>query len=334
MMVLGAAVTSVLARKPAFTRYEFSQAHMGTLFRIVLYAPDAPTASRASNAAFDRVSKLNDIMSDYRPGSELRSLCRAAGGPPFKVSEDLFRVLAASQELARRTDGAFDITIGPVVQLWRRARRRHELPGAVRLARARKLVGYERLRLDPKSRTAQLSTKGMLLDLGGIAKGYAADQALGVLKQQGIQSALVAAGGDIAVSAPPPGRAGWRVGIASLDSPEKPPLRFLSLRDAAVSTSGDAEQHVDIGGRRYSHIIDPRTGIGLTGRHSVTVIATDATTSDSLATAISVLGPERGLKLAESIDGVAVLFVEATGEGIRVHESRLSLYTTVDHVRE
>ena len=329
-----AVTTSVIAREPALIRYEFSQAHMGTLFRVVLYAPDTVTASTASNAAFDRIAQLDDTMSDYRPSSELRSLCRAAGGPPVKVSEDLYRVLAASQELARRTDGAFDITIGPVVQLWRRARRRHELPDALRLARARMLVGCEKLRLDPEKKTAQLLKKGMLLDLGGIAKGYAADQALDVLKQHGIQSALVAASGDIAVSAPPPGRAGWRIGIAPLESPEKPPSRYLSLHDAAVSTSGDVEQHVEIGGKRYSHIVDPRTGMGLTGRHSVTVVASNATTSDSLATAISVFGPEQGLKLAESIDGVAVLFIEATGEGPRVYEQRLSVYSVTDEAEK
>ncbi len=333
-LLLIAVTTSVIAREPALIRYEFSQAHMGTLFRIVLYAPDAATASTASNAAFDRIAKLDDTMSDYRPSSELRSLCRAAGGPPVRVSEDLYRVLAASQELTRRTDGAFDITIGPVVQLWRRARRRHELPNAQRLARARMLVGFEKLRLDPEKKTAQLSKKGMLLDLGGIAKGYAADQALDVLKKHGIRSALVAASGDIAVSATPPGRMGWRVGIAPLDSPKKPPWRYLSLHDAAVSTSGDAEQHVEIGGKRYSHIVDPRTGMGLTGRHSVTVVACNATNSDSMATAISVLGPERGLKLAESIDGVAVLFVEATGEGSRVYEQRLSAYSVADEAEE
>ncbi len=325
-VLLIAAATSVSARKPALIRYEFSQAHMGTLFRVVLYAPDAATAAAASNAAFGRIAKLDDTMSDYRPSSELRRICRAAGGPPVRVSEDLYRVLAASQELARRTDGAFDITIGPVVQLWRRARRRHDLPEAGRLAEARRRVGFEMLRLDPAKRTAQLLRKGMLLDLGGIAKGYAADRALEVLKQHGIQSALVAASGDIAVSAPPPGKNGWRVGIAPLESPERNPSRYLLLRNAAVSTSGDAEQHVDIGGTRYSHIVDPRTGMALTGRHSVTVVAPSATTTDSLATAISVLGPERGLRLGAATSGAGVLFVEGTSAGERVYEQGLAAY--------
>lgn len=325
---LMAAATCVSAREPALTRFEFSQVHMGTLFRIVLYAPDAATAGRASSAAFERIGRLDDIMTDYRPSSELRTLCRQAGGPPVRVSNDLFRVLAAAQELARRTDGAFDVTVGPVVRLWRRARRQHELPDPERLARARDLVGYDKLRVDPEARTAQLMKKGMLLDLGGIAKGYAADEALGALRRHGIRSALVAAGGDIAVSGPPPGKQGWRIGIAPLESPSKRPKRYLVLHAAAVSTSGDVEQHIETGGKRYSHIVDPKTGLGLLGRRSVTVMAPNATTSDSLATAVSVLGPERGLELIKSTPRAAVLFVEATDQGIRTFEANLSLYSS------
>jgi len=296
-------------------RFEFSQPHMGTTFRIILYASNSSTATRTSSAAFRRIAALDNTMSDYQSGSELMALCRHAGGPPVAVSEDLFRVLEKSQELARRTHGAFDITCGPVVRLWRRARRRSELPDAQELAEARKLVGYQYLRLDSRPRTAQLKKRGMLLDLGGIAKGYAADQALAVLKKQGIASALVAAGGDIAVGAPPPREEGWRIGIEQLESPAKPPKRFLMLHDQGVSTSGDSEQYVEIGGKRYSHIIDPRTGMALTGRSSVTTIADDATTSDATATALSVLGPDEGLAFVKSIMDLSVFFVQATPHG-------------------
>lgn len=324
----------------AILRFEFRQARMGTQFRIVLYAPDAPTANRASSAAFDRTAELDDIMSDYRPSSELMLLCQRGGGPPVKVSHDLFYVLAKSQEVAKQSNGAFDITVGPIVRLWRRARRRHELPEAENLAQALELVGYNNLRLDPTARTAQLLKPGMLLDLGGIAKGYAADEALRVLKQHGIDRALVAAGGDIAVSGPPPGRTGWRIGIAPLvplDEAKteskiqnrkskiengKDQTRYISLRDAAVSTSGDAEQHVEVGGIRYSHIINPKTGVALTGRSSVTVIAPDGITADSLATAVSVLGPEPGLRLIEALPGTAVLIVQQVETNLKSFESR------------
>lgn len=262
-------------------------------------------------------------MSDYRAESELMLLGRQAGGPPVRVSEDLFRVLARAQEFARRSNGAFDATIGPLSFLWRRARRRHEIPDAESIAHARGLVGYRNLVLNSEARTAQLRKRGMLLDLGGIAKGYAADAALAVLKEHGIERALIAAGGDIGASRPPPEKPGWRVAIAPLDSPGESPDRSIWLSDAAVSTSGDAEQHLEVGGARYSHIIDPKTGLALQGRSSVTVLARDATASDALATAVSVLGPERGLELINSLPGTGLLFIRETKQGQRTVESGL-----------
>jgi thiamine biosynthesis lipoprotein len=290
---------------------------MGTLFRIICYAPGADVAAGASNAAFERIAKLDDIMSDYRPASQLMLLCQRSGGPPVEISEDLFHVLAESQIVAERSGGAFDITVGPVVRLWRRARRRREMPDPLRLAQALQLVGRDKVQLDKMARSARLTRKGMLLDLGGIAKGYAADEALKVLKHYGIERALVAAGGDIAVSTPPPGKRGWKIGISSLESSSQPPRQFLLLQDAAVSTSGDAEQYVEIGGKRYSHIVDPKTGIGLIGHSRVTVIAPNGTASDSLATAVSVLGPEKGLALIEATEGTAALILQMTEQGLR-----------------
>lgn len=315
-----AAILPVPILQARSQRFEFSQPHMGTQVRVIVYAPDATTASRASRAAFHRIAALDDTMSDYKTGSELMRLCRSAGGPPVRVSRDLFRVLARAQEVAQQTNGAFDVTVGPVVRLWRRARRRAELPDAAELTSARELVSYKYLRLDPKARTVQLLKRGMLLDLGGIAKGYAADAALTVLKRYGIASALVAAGGDIAVSAPPPGEAGWNVGIAPLDSPAQPPARFLALQSAGVSTSGDAEQFVEIAGQRYSHIIDPRAGQALTGHSSVTIVAPDATTSDAMATAFGVLGIDEAQELATFLPRLGVFFANETASGVRTFE--------------
>ncbi len=310
----------VTSRAPQLTRFEFSEPHMGTVFRIVLYAPDEAAALDASAAAFGRITALDDTMSDYNPQSELMLLCGHAAGPPVVISRELFRVLEKSQEVAEKSGGAFDVTVGPLVQLWRRARRQHELPDPESLARALRLVGHEKLRLDPRARTAQLLKPGMQLDLGGIGKGYAADEALVVLKRHGIGCALIAAGGDVVAGSPPPSKAGWRISVASLETPEKSPTRFISLHDAAVSTSGDAEQHARIGGVRYSHIINPKTGAALTGRSSVSVIASDGTTADSLATAVSVLGQERGLDLIKSVPGASLLFVQDTGQGVNMVE--------------
>ena len=299
---------------PAPARFEFSDLQMGTQFKIILYC-DSSRAAILASSAFKRIAEIDAITSDYRETSELMSLCRAPAGSKIRISEDLFRVLERSQEMAERSGGAFDVTIGPVVRLWRHARRVGELPDRDRLARAMKLVGYQKLYLDRKSRTASLERTGMLIDLGGIAKGYAVDQAMAILKKNGVTQALIAAGGDILVSGAPPGTRGWVIEVISLE-PANGPKRELCLRDRAVSTSGDAQQHVEIDGVRYSHIVDPKTGLGLTGRSTVTVVAADCTTSDALATAAAVLGAARGSKLVETTRGAAGLFAWATDDGV------------------
>ncbi len=307
----------------ALRRFEFTQAQMGLPFRIVLYAPDRQTAEAAATAAFARVKRLNDILSDYDTDSELSLLSHTAGsGHAVEVGDDLWRVLRASQTLAERTDGAFDITVGPVVSLWRKARREKNLPDPTRLIAARKAVGYKHLKLDSWKHTARLLVPGMKLDLGAIAKGYAADEALAVLRERGLSRALVSGGGDMAVGDPPPGKKGWRIEVAPLDATNAPPARFVLLANAGLATSGDLFQHVEIDGVRYSHIVDPRTGIGLTDHSLVTVIARDGMTADSLATAVSVLGPTAGLKLIEETRGAVALVVRKPGERVEHTESR------------
>ncbi len=307
------------------TRFEFSETHMGSSFKIVLYTADEPSARRASAAAFARIAALDSALSDYQPDSELMRLCEKAGGPPVSISADLFEVLRRSKTMYERSAGAFDATVAPVVRLWRRASRDHKLPAPDRLAHALSLVGSDKLRLDPVARTAQLLKPGMKLDVGGIAKGYASAEAIAALKRQGITRALVAGAGDIVVSGPPPGSPGWTIGIASLNPREAAPRRYLSLRDAAVSTAGDAERYVEIGGKRYSHIVDPRTGLGVVDRCSVTVISLDGdgAKSDSLDTAAYVLGPERGLPLIEATPHAAALIVRYVDGHVQSFESRL-----------
>lgn len=303
-------------------RFEFAEPHMGTLVRLVLYAPDRVAAATAATAAFARIGALDRALSDYRDSSELMEVSRRSGGPAVPVSDDLFRVLSAARTMARGSDGAFDATAGPISLLWREARRRQAPPDPARLAAARALVGTAKLELNDQRRTVRLRMAGMQLDLGGIAKGFAADEAAAVLRRCGIASALVAAGGDVVAMAPPPGAVGWRVAIAALEGADRPPAGYLTLRDAAVSTSGDAEQFMVVDGVRYSHIFDPRTGRALAGRSSVTVVAPDGTTSDALATAASVLGGASGTRLVDHTPGAAALIVEARDEGVRTYESR------------
>ncbi|HET6574352.1 MAG TPA: FAD:protein FMN transferase [Fimbriiglobus sp.] len=300
-------------------RYEFESKHMGTTFRVVLYAPARPTAERAAKAVFARVAELERVMSDYDARSELMRLCRtndAAPGKPIPVSKDLFEVLRKAREVSLKSGGAFDVTVGPLVRLWRLARRTQQLPDPKELADAKKKVGYEKVVLDAKKRTVTLTVPGMRLDLGGIGKGFAADEGLAVLRQHGITRALVAASGDIAVGDPPPDTAAWVVEIAPLS--EGTPTRRVKLANAAVSTSGDLYQFVEIGGVRYSHVLDPRTGLGLTGRRSVTVIARRGVQADSLSKAASVLPPEKALTLIDSIDEAAAYIAVKESDDAKV----------------
>jgi len=307
----------------SLARFEFTQPQMGLPFRIVLYAADQTAAESAARAAFARIRQLNDILSDYDTDSELSRLSRTAGeGRAVPVSADLWFALERSQALAARTDGAFDPTVGPIVSLWRKARREKKLPRPDSLTEARAAVGWEKLRLDPKARTATLLVPNMRLDLASVAKGYAVDEALRVLRVHSVTRALVAGAGDIAASDPPPGKKGWRIEVASLDASNAPPSRFVLLQRTALATSGDVFQHLEIGGVRYSHIVDPKTGLGLTDHSLATVIAPDCATANSLATAVSVLGPQAGLKLIEDTPDTAVRIVRQPGTNIEAFESR------------
>ncbi|MFO0898650.1 MAG: FAD:protein FMN transferase [Pirellulales bacterium] len=310
------------ARAQELRRFEFAEAHMGMRFKLTFYAADRELAHSAAKAAFARIAELDQVMSDYKPDSELNGFIDGAPhAEPKPLSADLFGVLERSQRLAADSGGAFDVTAAPVIRLWRRARRQKELPDPARLAEAQAAVGYRRLELDPVKKTGRLTKPGMRLDLGGIGAGVAVDAALAVLREHGISRAMVDASGDIGVGDPPPGARGWRIGLGPFDRQEGPPVRFVELANAALTTSGDLWQFLEIDGRRYSHIIDPRTGQPLTDRSTVTVIAADCTTADSVAKVVSVLGPGAGLEFIERMPGAAALFARIGDRGLEVFES-------------
>lgn len=293
-------------------RYEFVEKHMGTDFKIVLYCKDEKSALEASAAAFAELARLDAILSDYNADSELSRLSKTSGtGKIVPVGKDLWTVLEASQKLAKRTDGAFDVTVGPFVRRWRVARFTQKLPASEKLALAGKAVGYQKLELFPREHAVKAILPNMALDLGGIAKGYAVDKALAVLRRSGISSALVDGGGDLVFGDPPPGRNGWRIEVGGRKHPDLP---MLKLANEAAATSGDVEQFVAIDGKRYSHIIDPETGIGLTTQLQVTVIARTGMEADSLASALSVLGPEKGAEFLKQRPHVQAYFLNRTGK--------------------
>jgi FAD:protein FMN transferase len=318
LVAIAVLVLAAPGRAENLTRFQFAEPHMGTRFQITLYAPDEALAKKAAQAAFARIAFLDASMSDYRPASELMRLCAKAGGEPIEVSPELFFVLQKAQEVSRLSDGAFDVTVGPVVRLWRLARRTQRMPDPESLHKALALVGWKNIKLDARTHTVQLLKAGMQLDLGGIAKGYAADEAQKVLRMHGITRALVAAGGDITVSDPPPGAAGWTIAIYPIEPGDKEPAPQLLLHNAAVSTSGDLQQFVEIDGKRYSHIVDPRTGLGLVGRMSATVVAPTGIQADSLTKVLAILGEDRGMKILEGIEGVSGRLARLTENGEKV----------------
>ncbi len=270
-------------------RFEFTEPHMGTLVRIKLYASDEHTAKEAAKAAFARIVQLNAIFSDYDADSELMRIIETyKPGRPIAVSGELRDALVLAQSIAKKTKGAFDVTSGTHTRNWRMTRRTGELPSRNAIEKAKAASGFDKISVEESGTKITLSVGGMRLDFGGIAKGIAADAALAVLKKQGFKRAVVAIGGDIAIGDPPPGKDGWVTRIELNDGRK----RSLMLRNCGVSTSGDTEQFLPIDGKRYSHIVDPRTGLGSTNRISASVIAPRAALSDPLATAICVLNPD------------------------------------------
>jgi thiamine biosynthesis lipoprotein len=286
-------------------RYDFSGSGMATTFRISCYCEEQGNASRAVQKCYERIAELNARFTDYDPASELMRLCAPDASMPYAVSEPLYAILKKSVALANMTHGAFDPTCGHLSHLWRRTKRTGRLPPQDRLALAIASTDWKRIRVQEDARMVLLSP-GTLIDLGGIAKGWAADECLRILKQEGIPKAIVQAGGDTVAGEAPPGQKGWEVMLTA----DKLSKTRILLCQRAVSTSGDLYQYVEIDGVRYSHIISPRTGLGLRERIACSVIAPDGATSDALATALCVMGKEAGQKWARQFPEVEVRFTK------------------------
>ncbi len=299
-------VCSSLADRP----YTFRRGLMGTTFTVTLYAPDSLVARRAYEAVSARMDTLNQIMSDYLNGSEINQLSETGGQRRWvRVSPVLFDVLKKAVVIARQSGGRYDPTIGPLSQLWRRAVRQRQFPPAHERRKARRAVSWRYIALDSARQSVQLRKAGMRLDLGGIGQGFAVDEAQKVLHQYHIHAFLLDLGGDILAGDPPPGRPeGWRIGLGSkkvlvADS-------VILLKNAAITTSGDTERHLDINGRRYSHIMNPRTGLGLRHFVQITVLAPTGTYADALTKVFSVALPSQRKRLMRVFPQARVWVVE------------------------
>jgi thiamine biosynthesis lipoprotein len=310
---------SAQAQAPAMPqRREFVAPHMGTLWRMVFFEDDPERAAAARTAAWARLTELNGRLSDYLDDSELSRLSR--DGRVASPSDDLKRVLTVARRMAELTGGAFDVTVGPLVRLWRRARQERRLPEPADVASAVALVDWRAVEINDDA--ALFRTSGGRLDLGGIGKGFAQDEVLRLLRERhGLEAVLIDAGGGVSVGAPPPGQSGWGASVEpGLD--DAPP-QVLELCRQSMATSGDARQFVEIDGVRYSHIVDPRTGLGLTRRVQASVVAGEGATADALATAFCVM-EEDGVRRFLKSQPIAEARVESLIDGgrSRVWESR------------
>ena len=295
-------------------RFQFSQIKMGSPFNIIIYHHDSAQALEAANECYALIDSLNNIFSDYSSTSEIRLLSQQLINKEIPVSDELFSVLTKSKEAWRKSGKTFDITMGALSSVWRNANSEERFPSKKEIRKAKRSIGYQNLELNAERKTVFFKRKGMLLDFGGIVKGYAAQQVINHLKSRNILIALADAGGDIVMGDPPPGKNGWTVGINLPEQENEIWNDKLELKNCAVATSGDVYRFTLNKGKKYSHIIDPRSGYGVTSLRNVTVIAKDGTNADWLATACSILPIEKALALARKENASLLIAVLKDGK--------------------
>jgi len=315
-IILGSLCVRILRQEPV----EADSGHrvvMGTFARVVVIARSERAARACIEAAFDVQERIESLMSYHREDSELNKVNRYAAHKPVSVNPMTFEVLRQAVRFSEVSEGAFDVTVGPLVDLWRAAGQANERPTEQALAEARRKVGFDKLILDDQAMTVRFAAEGMRIDLGGIAKGYAVDKAVEAMIKRGALGGMVDLGGNIrCFGRAPRGQQKWRIGV---QDPNVAPdelggskyLLVLELEDASVATSGDYRRFTVVQGQRQSHILDTRSGQGAARLVSVTILAPDATSADALSTAVSVLGPEAGLALIDRLPSIETILIPA-----------------------
>jgi thiamine biosynthesis lipoprotein len=282
---------------------------MGTAVRVELWHEDPAAGQAAAAAVMAEMHRIDYLMSPFKPESELSRINREAAQKPVPISRELYDLIARSLDFSRLSGGAFDITFSSVGYLY--DYRKHIKPTDAEIAKALPGINYRHLQLDPQRHTIRFARTGVRIDLGGIAKGYAVDNGIALLKQRGIANAIVTAGGDSRILGDRRGRP-WMVGIR--DPRRKDGVAaLLPLADAAISTSGDYERYFEADGLRHHHIINPRTGKSATGVHSVTIIGPDGVTTEGLTKSVFIMGVGPGMKLVESLPGIEAVIIDDTG---------------------
>ena len=302
-------------------RFQFTENKMGSPFTIIFYCEDSANAGGVAKECFELVDHFNDIFSDYSITSEVGKLSLIPVVKDQKVSDELFDVILLSKQAWVRSGKTFDVTIGALTQLWRKAKKENRFPTKEEINAAKDQTGFEHLVINESSKTISFKKPGMRFDFGGIVPGYTAQKIIDLLKKRNIIHALIDASGDIVMSDPPPGKKGWTVGINFPESKYEILDKKLELTDFAVSTSGDVYRYLIHDGKRYSHIIDPRTGYGVTSQRNVTVINKYGADADWLATACSILPIKKALGLAKK-EHAAVFIATLNGEAIITYSSK------------
>jgi len=300
-------------------KFSYSEMKMGSAFNLIIVSADSNKANHLARKSYELVDSLNHIFSNYDSSSELSKINASAGLLPYKMSTAMLDLVQKSQYAYIQSKGAYDISIGPLSSLWRNARKAKLFPEASTVLATKKLVGLNQVKINKRLGTIFLPNANMQLDFGGIAKGYIAQWVINFLKANGIQQALVDAGGDIVMSGPPLNQQGWLIGVNLPETTDQLLNKKLQLSNCSVATSGDVFQFIEYKGVKYSHIINPLTGYGVTNLRNVTIIAKTGATADWLATACSILPIQEAKQLA--ISHQAALLITTLKNGKLVFEA-------------
>ena len=300
-------------------KFSYSEMKMGSAFNLIIVSADSNKANHLARKSYELVDSLNHIFSNYDSSSELSKINASAGLLPYKMSTAMLDLVQKSQYAYIQSKGAYDISIGPLSSLWRNARKAKLFPEASTVLATKKLVGLNQVKINKRLGTIFLPNADMQLDFGGIAKGYIAQWVINFLKANGIQQALVDAGGDIVMSGAPLNQQGWLIGVNLPETTDDLLNKKLQLSNCSVATSGDVYQFIEYKGVKYSHIINPLTGYGVTNLRNVTIIAKTGATADWLATACSILPIQEAKQLA--ISHQAALLITTLKNGKLVFEA-------------
>ena len=300
-------------------KFSYSEMKMGSAFNLIIVSADSNKANHLARKSYELVDSLNHIFSNYDSSSELSKINASAGLLPYKMSTAMLDLVQKSQYAYIQSKGAYDISIGPLSSLWRNARKAKLFPEASTVLATKKLVGLNQVKINKRLGTIFLPNANMQLDFGGIAKGYIAQWVINFLKANGIQQALVDAGGDIVMSGPPLNQQGWLIGVNLPETTDDLLNKKLQLSNCSVATSGDVYQFIEYKGVKYSHIINPLTGYGVTNLRNVTIVAKTGATADWLATACSILPIQEAKQLA--ISHQAALLITTLKNGKLVFEA-------------